>query len=249
MAIKGKGKTRSRRAVSPAPRPQIVTRKKPILMRVTTWIVLGCVLLAAIGFGAWTWYEHHQASELLAREQAALQDVTQRVRDQLPADQTTPQGTSQIALFPTLPQTLDQIDKGQISEKKAGEQAQAVIDQAAKAEKGIQGIAWRSIIKDEFDVGVTPALRAPGMTSSVLNETQDQLIKSFQLYQSAGHLMQLAIDQPKGPERTALITQAKTVSAVATELFSRGYNTLVQIESILGLIQPAALQPSPPAGG
>ena len=35
-------------------------------------------------------------------------------------------------------------------------------------------------------MGVTTALTAPGMTSSVLNEAQDQLVKSFQLYQSVG---------------------------------------------------------------
>jgi hypothetical protein len=248
MAIKGKGKTRSRRAVSPAPRPQIVTRKKPILMRVTTWIVVGALVLVSVGWGVWVWWDNKQASELKSKEAAALSDLSQRVRDQLPADQQTPQGTSQVIIFPTLPQTLDQLDKGTVSDKKANQQAQAVIDASTKAQQGIQKIALGSLIKQEFDVGVTSALRAPGMTSSVLNESQDQLIKAFQLYGSVGHLMQIAADQPQGPKRSAIVEQAKTQAQIAGELFNRGYNTLVQIESILGLVSPSGLQPSPPAG-
>jgi hypothetical protein len=248
MAIKGKGKTRSRRAVAPAPRPQLVTRKKPILMRVTTWVVLGCVVLAAIGFGTWTWWQHKQASDLKGQEAAALTELVQRVKDQLPTDQSTPQGTSEVTVFPTLAQSLDQLDKGTLSAKKAHDQAQAVIDQATKAQAGIQKIALRSLIKEDFDVGVTTALTAKGMTSSVLNEAQDQLIKSFQLYQSAGHLMQIAAQQPQGPERSALIKQANATASVAAQLFNRGYNTIVQLEAVLGIISLAVLQPSPPAG-
>jgi hypothetical protein len=248
MAIKGKGKTRSRRAVSPAPRPQIVTRKKPLLMRVTTWIVVGALVLVSVGWGVWVWWDHKQASELKSKEAAALTDLSQRVRDQLPADQQTPQGTSQIIVFPTLPQTLDQLDKGTISDKKANQQAQAVIDAASKAQTGIQKIALGSIIKQEFNVGVTTALTAPGMTSSVLNESQDQMIKAFQLYGGVGHLMQIAADQPQGPKRSAIVEQAKNQAQIAGELFNRGYNTLVQIESILGMVQLSGLRPSPPAG-
>ena len=36
-------------------------------------------------------------------------------------------------------------------------------------------------------------------------------------------------------------------ASVAAELFNRGYNTIVQLESILGIISLAGLQPSPPA--
>jgi hypothetical protein len=248
MAIKGKGKTRSRRAVAPAPRPQIDTRKKPLLMRVTTWIVVGALVLVSVGWGVWVWWENKQAADLKSKEAAALTDLSQRVRDQLPADQQTPQGTSQVIVFPTLPQTLDQLDKGTISDKKANQQAQAVIDAATKAQNGIQKIALGSIIKQEFNVGVTTALTAPGMTSSVLNESQDAMIKGFQLYQGVGHLMQIAADQPQGPKRSAVVEQAKNQAQIAGELFNRGYNTLVQLESILGLVTPAGLQPSPPAG-
>jgi hypothetical protein len=245
MAIKGKGKTRSRRAVSPAPRPQIVARKKPLLMRVTTWIVVGVLVLVSVGWGVWVWWDHKQQSDLKAKETAALSVLAQRVHDQLPADQQTPQGTSQILVFPNLIQSLDQLDQGTLSPDKAKQQAQAVVDAAAKSQSGIQKIALGSIIKDDFTVGVTTALTAKGMTSSVLNEAQDQMIKSFQLYQAVGNLMKAAAEQPKGPQRTAILDQAKKTAAVAAELFNRGYNTIVQIETILGLIPISGLQPSP----
>jgi hypothetical protein len=249
MAIKGKGKTRSRRAVSPAPRPQIVTRKKPLLLRVTTWVVLGALVLGAIGFGVYEWWQHRQASELLAKEQTALQTVSQDIANQLPADKTTPQGTSQVILFPSLTKTMDQIDKGQLSDAKAKAAAKAVSEQATKASKGIEAIALRTIIKQEFTVGITPDLTAKGMTSSVLNEAQNMMIKGLQLYAGAGDLLAIAADTPEGPQRSAIVDQARQQAAIAGDLFNRGYNTVVQIETILGLIQPTGLAPSPAPGG
>jgi hypothetical protein len=83
------------------------------------------------------------------------------------------------------------------------------------------------------------------MTSSVLNVAQDEMVKSFQLYQSIGGLMLAAADQPKGPGRSAIVAEAKRVQAVAADLFNRGYSTVVQIESILGLGTQSSLAPSP----
>ena len=92
---------------------------------------------------------------------------------------------------------------------------------------------------------MTPQLTAKGMTSSVLNVAQDEMVKSFQLYQSIGGLMAAAIAQPEGPERTAIIREAIRDQTIAADLFNRGYGTLVQIESILGLVTSSGLTPSP----
>jgi hypothetical protein len=244
MAIKGKGRTRSRKMVAAPPRPQMVVRKKPVLARRSTWVIVGLVVVAAIALGGAKWLRDRQASNLLTKEQTAIQDLAQRVTALFPADQSTPQGTNQTAVFPSLAQTLDQIDKGTMTPKAARKAAKAIADQASKAAEGIQKLSLKSIT-DDFTVGVTPQLTAKGMTSSVLNVAQDQMVKSFQLYQSIGGLMLAAADQPKGPERTAIIAEAKRVQAVAADLFNRGYSTLVQIESILGLAQVSGLAPSP----
>jgi hypothetical protein len=248
MAIKGKGRTRSRRMVAAPPRPQIVVRSKPILLRRSTWLVAGLVVLAAIGFGVFRWWDDRQASALLNREQVAIQELAQRVTDALPADRQTPQGTTQVAVFPSIVQTMDQIDSAKLSRKRSVQAAAAVEGQATKAAAGIQSIALQSIVKSDFTVGVTPDLTAPGMTSSVLNVAQDQMVRAFQLYGSIGSLMKAAAELPQGPKRSAIITQARAEVSVAADLFGRGYNALVQIQSQLGLIANTGLQPSPPAG-
>lgn len=246
MAIKGKSKTRTRKMVAAPPRPQLVTRKKPVLLRATTWIVLGCVVLLAVGWVGWVWWEHKQASNLKSREQVAIADLAQRVTQQLPADQSTPQGTTQLQVFPSIAQTIDQIDKNQVTGDKATASAQAIIDQANKAGQGIQKILL-SLVKEDFNVGLTPSLTAPGMTASILNDAQDQMVKAFQLYASVGELMKTAAAMPRGPERTAVLNQARSQAAIAADLWSRGYNTLVQLQSQLDLIAPSGLQP--PAAG
>jgi hypothetical protein len=247
MAIKGKSKTRTRKMVAAPPRPQLVTRKKPILLRATTWIVLGCIVLLTVGWVSWVWWEHKQASNLKSQEATAISTLSQAVNGQLPADQNTPQGTTQVEVFPSITQTIDQIDKNQVTAAKATASAQAVIDQANKAAQGIQKISLQSLVKEDFNVGLTQSLTVPGMTSSVLNTAQDQMVKAFQLYASVGELMKTAADMPKGPERTAVLNQAKSQAAIAADLWSRGYNALVQIATQLDLISVGGLQP--PAAG
>jgi hypothetical protein len=243
MAIKGKSKTRTRKMVAAPPRPQLVTRKKPVLLRATTWIVLGVIVLLAVGWVGWVWWDHKQASNLKSREQIAVADLAQRVTQQLPADQSTPQGTTELQVFPSISQTIDQIDKNQVTAAKATASAQAIIDQANKAAQGLQKISLQSLVKEDFNVGLTPSLTAPGMTSSILNDAQDQMIKAFQLYASVGELMKTAAAMPKGPERTAVLNQARSQAAIAADLWSRGYNTLVQLQTQLGLITTSGLQP------
>jgi hypothetical protein len=248
MAIKGKSKTRTRKMVAAPPRPQLVTRKKPILLRATTWIVLGVIVLLAVGWVGWVWWDHKQASNLKTQEQTAIEDLAQRVTSALPADQNTPQGTSEVQVFPSITQTIAQIDKDQVTAKKGAADAQAIIDQANKSADGVQKISLQALLKEKFNVGLTQDLTAPGMTSSVMNQAQDQMVKAFQLYASVGELMKTAAGMPKGPERTAVLNQAKAQAAIAADLWSRGYNSLVQLETQLDLIAPSGLQP-PGSGG
>ena len=113
-------------------------------MRVTTWIVLGCVVLAGRSVsGPGRGGSTSRPPTSRRQEAAALTELSQRVKDQLPTDQSTPQGTTEVTVFPTLAQSLDQLDKGTLSAKKAHEQAQAVIDQAAaRPRRGSRRSRW-----------------------------------------------------------------------------------------------------------
>ena len=172
MAIKGKGKTRSRRAVSPAPRPQMVTRRSRSCCGrppgswwgvSSSWPRSGSASgpgRAPSGFRP----AGPPASRALGRHPAGPR--------QLPADQTTPQGTSQINLFPTPAPDARPDRQGAVLRQEGRRTG------PGRHRPGRQGREGRSSgspgarsSRKSFNVGVTPALTAPGMTSSALNET------------------------------------------------------------------------------
>src|SRR5262249_39837567 len=138
------------------------------------------------------------------------------------------------------------IGKNQVTEAKATASAQAIIDQANKAAQGIQKISLQSLLKENYNVGLTQELRAPGMTRSVMNVAQDQMVKAFHLYASVGALMKTAGSMRQGPARTAVLNQASSQAGIAADLWSRGYNALVQIQTQLDLIAPTGLVPPGP---
>jgi hypothetical protein len=211
--------------------------------------VLGVIVLLAVGWVSVVWWDHHQASKLKSQEALAIQDLSDRIRNTLPADQSTPQGTTDLLVFPSITQTISQISQNQVTQAKATSDSQAIIDAANKTATSLQKISVGALVKENFNVGVTQDLKAPGMTSSAMNEAQDQMAKAFQLYASVGQLMKTAASMPAGPARTAVLDQATSQAAIAADLWSRGYNTLVQIMTQLDLIAPQGLVPQGGQGG
>jgi hypothetical protein len=68
------------------------------------------------------------------------------------------------------------------------------------------------------------------------------MAKALQLYASVGELMKTAAAMPEGSARTAVLNQARSQAAIAADLWSRGYNALVQLETQLDLIKLSGLQ-------
>ena len=87
MAIKGKGRTLSRRVVAAPPRPQLMVRKPPVWRRPLTWVIVGAVLAGAIGYGVWRTISNHRAADLKAQEIAAVEKYNGLVVAQYPQDQ------------------------------------------------------------------------------------------------------------------------------------------------------------------
>src|SRR5437870_7503934 len=112
MAIKGKGRTRSRRVVAAPPRPQLMVRKPPVWRRPLTWVIVGVVLAGAIGYGVWRTISNHRAADLKAQEIAAVEKYNGLVVAQYPQDQQQSGGDS-LQVFTSVGPELDRIDKGQ----------------------------------------------------------------------------------------------------------------------------------------
>lgn len=246
MAIKGKGRTRSRRMVAAPPRPQLVVRKRPFLLRTSTRVAVLVVVLAAIAFGGLRWWDDRQATNLKNNEIAGIESYTSLVVGHLPLDRQAQQGTGEVSVFTTLSSALDQIQQGGMKPAKIRLLAKNFGADAQKSASGMTSIKTNQIIPDTFEVGVTTQLATPGMTQLTLTDAQGFMADSFKIYVSIGKLMEQAAGTPVGPARTALVAQMKGLEATAADLFNKGYNKLLQLRFTIGIQVPSGLQPAQP---
>lgn len=234
MAIKGKGKTKSRRMVAAPPRPQLVTRKRPFLMRRSTWIVAGIVALLAIGYGVWRVWDNHQASAQKAKEASALLAFRTQVDKALPADHSTPGGAQADAVFTTLSTTLDKAGKGQMTPAEMRTEGAKIEADAKKAADAMGAIKTTSLIDSNFTAGITTEMKTPGLTQLTANDAQQSMADALRVYESIGGLLQAAADVPPGPKRAAIIAQASSLASTAASRFNTGYQQLLGLEMTVG---------------
>lgn len=248
MAIKGKGKTRSRRMVAAPPRPQLMVRKPPIWRRPVTWVIVGAVLAAAIGYGAWKTIGDHRAASLKAQEIAAVEKYNSLVSGQYPQDQQQ-LGGSTLQIFTSVGPELDRIDKGQVPASQIKSEAKNFGDTASKAADAIGAIDATKTIPNKLSVGESTGLHAPGLTQLTLAESQRYMVQAFKIYASVAGLMAVAADTPVGPRRTAVIAQAKSLMDTANTLFDRGHTMIANIRTVLGtqVETPLQVPTSPPS--
>ena len=222
MAIKGKGKTRSRRVIAAPPRPQLVVRKKPVLARRSTWIAVGAVVLAGILVAVFIGVGNLMDSRKLNRQAAAVQQYVNLVTAQLPAT-AQPLGPTSWNLFPDLDQRMAALDSGDLPAAEARTEAKAFAEAAKKSADGIEAIKVRDVIPDEF-----PEVRI------ALNEAQFEMVQGLQAYESVAHFFEAAADVT-GDARSAIITEATALSAQAGVLFNRGWASVVNVEAESGI--------------
>ena len=238
MAIKGKGKTKSRRMVSAPPRPQIVTRKRPFLLRRSTWIVAGIVVLGVVGFWGWHVWSNHQDSKQLAKAASQLAAFRSQVDGALPADHSTPGGAEADAVFTTLSSTLGKAGQGQLKPDQMRSQGTTVENDAKKAAAAMAAIKTTSLIDGNLPFGTTTQMTTPGLTQLAANDAQQSMADALRMYGVVGGLLRSAADLPTGPARIALVTQAQTLAATASSRFATGYNQMLQLEETVGNVVP-----------
>jgi hypothetical protein len=239
MAIKGKSKPRSRRVVTPGPRPAYTPVKKPLLARRGFRIGLLVVVVTASAAGIWYGLarERTQAREkaLAERERTSAVAFQGKVQGAIaPVGQPAPPDS--FNAFPALTTDVDGLEKGTVKPKTVATDAKS----AGAVAKG----AWEAM--DRIDVLSITANK--GFDAAFVNyffNTKEKMTDALKLYEHAAILVQRAA-AATGAQRTQLLNGAKGILDVATELMNGGYSDFIQVQQEAGIFQPSL---SPVAAG
>jgi hypothetical protein len=237
MAIKGKSKGRSAKAVTRGPKPAYQPVKKPFFARREFWLVILSVLGVLVILGL-------VAGFVAERNASAQDDLEQRMRAAMSSFQgqidpvLTTIGQAQppagYQVFGDLSTAVDDL----VAEKPdapADPKAltQAATDAATSAKTALE--ALRAI--DE-----TALIRGKGFSEDfvlyVIN-AKGNLVRAMTLYGEAGKLLELAADA-QGAERAELTARSKVILNAATEIFDRGYADYVEAQTTAGTFAPTA---------
>jgi hypothetical protein len=246
MAIKGKGKTRSRRVIAAPPRPQLVVRKKPIWQRRWVWALVGLAAAAGITTAVLLHIQSTNEKELKAREISAIEAFDEAVVGHLPPG-SSPLGQGSFNVFPTLSTDLSSFAAGKLSTKDATKKADTVISQAKVTVAKIQAIDVTKVIPEDSEVTFPATARGKGATRDFFINVQFLMTQAFGLYQDAAELMKQAATLT-GDDRKALITQAQDVANRAATLWGRAESQITSIKSVLGIQPQGGFQPPLPPG-
>src|SRR5205809_4596242 len=148
MAIKSKGRTRSRRSVSAAPKRALVVRKPPIWRRRWVWAVVAVAAVGGILAGLFITLHSHGVKAKKAREKLAITRIFNQVRGHLP-DDVRPVPPDVVVIFPTVTGDLPKIGK-EIKGDAAVKRGKDIEDAARKSSDELQAIAVERLIPAEF---------------------------------------------------------------------------------------------------
>jgi hypothetical protein len=244
MAIKGKGKTRSRRVVAAPPKPPVYIRRPPLWRRPTTLIVVGVLAVGGILLGTSNALHNRNEKALNKREAAAVRAFNNRLTAAFPADrQLIPPDV--YVFYQSVQRDLDQLATGKLSSALARKEGEQVNTTAAAAAKRVQAIAVDKLAGADLSVSRQQGVRAEGLTRQELRDAQGLVARSFNFYAAAGRLLELAAESPPA-EQTKLAAEAKDLMGQASDLFSSGYRILSNLRTRLGIA--AGFNPNQPPG-
>jgi hypothetical protein len=231
VAIKSKGRTRGRRAVSAAPRRALVVRKPPIWRRPWIWILVGVLALGGIGIAVRSALHSSDVKAKTKREASAVNRFFIQLGAALPDDrQAVPPDV--LVIFPSVGADLPKIGKD-IKGEAVKTRGKEIIDAATESVTKLQAIQVNKLIPAEF-----PEDRAT-MTDSLF-----LISRAIGLYQEVGGIVQAAADLP-AKDQKALIDQAGALTQQAGSLFDEGYRKLLRIGNRLK-VAPRIANPAPP---
>ena len=238
MAIKGKGKTRSRPAARP-PRPTPVVRKPPFFVR--RWVQVVGALLAGMGIVTIVvWATNGLRIDDVAKARdaraASVRRVVQQWQTTVDATLskgglgTTGGGVGQITILPSLSASVATLAKGD-QDPKAGDSASAAVKLVGDAVSTLQNVDLPTMIRDQ---GVDLA------TTNYLLNSKARMVEGLQLYGRVAAQVEAASAADDLAVADALIEEANALLPVATQVFNEGYSDYTEALARAGLLQAAA---------
>jgi hypothetical protein len=237
MAIKGKSKGRSAKAVTPGPKPVYQPVKKRLLAKREFWLVilsiLGVVLIGGLVAGF-----------IAERNASAQDDLEQRMRATMSSFQgqiepvlatigqaNPPAGYTAFTDLQTAIGNLVAERPGAPADSKALKQT--ATDAAASAKTALDALQ---------QIDETALIRGKGFSEDfvlyVIN-AKGNLVQAMTLYGEAAKLLELAADA-QGPERAELAARTQAIMTASSEIFDRGYSDYVEAQSKAGTFAPPA---------
>jgi hypothetical protein len=242
MAIKGKSKGRSAKAVTRGPKPVYQPVKKRLIAKREFWLVILSILgvMVVVGLVAGFVAERNSSAqdELEQRMRAAMSSFQGQVDPVLTTiGQAQPPAGYQV--FTSLSTAVDNL---------VAEEPDAPVDPKALTQTASDAAtSAKTALEALQSIEETALIRGKGFSEDfvlyVIN-AKDDFVQAMTLYGEAAKLLELAADA-QGPERAELAVRTKAILNAATETFDRGYADYVEAQTKAGVFAPAPGLPAP----
>lgn len=224
MAIKGKRRTRgTRRGVAAAPRPHLVTPKKPFFRRRGVQVTVGGVLVAGIAALVLLGLSIQRRNQRLAAEREDASTFGALAEEALRTHAVGQPFLTSYIILPELGPALGQLRAGEGDTRQLSEQARNWSDQAGEAAEAIGE--------------VTPDL-------AELREARNLMRRALELYAGVADGVAVAAGL-EGRARRDLVAALESQLGAAAEVWDIGWTKLTAVKSRLGILE----SPQPPASG
>ena len=239
MAIKGKGKTKSRPAAR-APRPTPVMRKPPFFLR--RWVQVVLAMIAGAGIvivvvWATNGLRSNDAADATAAKDAAASRVVQEwsttVDGALSGVGPPPaSGLGQVTVEQPLTDALATLGTPK-EDPKANDTAAAAATALDTAATALQGVDLSKLITANEGVDLA--------TTNYLLNSQARMVDGLQIYgRVAGLVTDATADGVDPAVADALIEQANKLVPLAKRVFDEGYTDYTSAKGSVGLLQPTS---------
>jgi hypothetical protein len=244
MAIKGKSKGRTAKAVTRGPKPVYQPVKTPLLAKRGFWLVIATILGAAVVVGLVVGFIAERNSSEQDELEQRMQAAVSAYQGELEPILTTvgqPRAPSGFDAFADLGAAVASLE-AETPQEPADPQAlmQTAADSVASAKGALEALET---------IDETSLIRGKGFSEEfvlyVIN-SKGNLARAMVLYREAARLLELTADAD-GAQRQELAHRTRGVLNSADEIFARGYAEYVQAQTKAGVFAPSAL-PAPTGG-
>jgi hypothetical protein len=237
VAIKGKSKGRSAKAVTRGPKPVYQPVKKSLLAKREFWLVILSILgvMAVVGL---------VAGFIAERNSSALDELEQRMRATMSSfqGQVEPILTTIGQANPPAGYTVF-TDLATAVDNLVAEKPGAPVDSNALTQTATDArTSAKTALEALQAIDETALIRGKGFSEDfvlyVIN-AKGNFVRAMTLYGEAAKLLELAADT-QGAERAELAARTKAILNAATEIFDRGYADYVEAQTKAGVFAPPA---------